>query len=47
MLADSIKNAIAAFPSEIGQADEYFLAKVSNLVNIAQDLQHQVEDLQA
>ena len=44
---DSIKNVIVSFPLEVGQADEDSLAKVSRLVKIAQDLQLQVEDLQA
>ena len=47
MLADSIKNAVAKFPPEVGQDDEDSLAKVSRIMKIAQDIQCQVEDLQA
>ena len=47
MLADSIENSIVAFPPEAGQADEDSLAKVVQLVKIVQDIQRQVEDLQA
>ena len=46
-LADAIKNVVAAFPLEVGQADEDSLAKVARLAKITQDLQCQVEDLQA
>ena len=44
---DSIRNSIAAFPPEARQDDEESLAKVTRLAKIAQDLQHQVEELQA
>ena len=47
MLAESIKNSIAAFPPEVGKADEDSLAKFFRLVKITQDIQRQVEDLQA
>ena len=46
MLADTIKNVVAAFPPEVGQADEDSSAKVARLTKITQDLQCQVEYLQ-
>ena len=46
-LVDSIRNAIAAFPPEARQEDEYSVAKVTRLVKITQNLQQQVEELQA
>ena len=44
---DSIKNSIAAFPPKSGKEDEDSLAKVTRFAKITQDLQHQVEHLQA
>ena len=47
MLVDTIKNVIAGFLSKVGKDDEESLAKVARLEKIVQDLQFQVEDLQA
>ena len=46
-LAETIKSVIAEFPPEVGQEDEDSTAKVIRLANIVQDLQQQVQELQA
>ena len=47
ILVDSIENAIAAFQLEVGKEYEYSMDKVTTLMKIAQNLQQQVEYMQA